>query len=254
MTLPPRAPPPLRPLPRTRDRHLLRLRWALLLAALIEFSPVLWSVLSHWHLSTRPPERPPMMVVLAPPPAVQASPPMTAPPQPAVEPPPPEPPPPQPHVEPLPVAEPPPLPKARRAAPQPTPRPTVRPTEPPESPVATAPPVPQPSAAAPIPPAPATAPAAEPQEGTPDGKPSLQPSPIYPREALHDGIEGHVLVRFFVTETGTVADVKVIESTPADVFDRSVLRAASRYKFEPTGKAFQVERDFVFRLKANKTE
>lgn len=75
-------------------------------------------------------------------------------------------------------------------------------------------------------------------------------TPPYPEAALEQGIEGHVIVRFTVTETGAVQDVVVDESEPPGVFDQEALRAAQRLRFEPRiviGGAVRVE-DVSFRF------
>lgn len=55
----------------------------------------------------------------------------------------------------------------------------------------------------------------------------------YPVSALSRGIEGFVLVRFTVTESGSVADPEVLRAEPPGVFDRAALRAVSRFKYQP---------------------
>jgi protein TonB len=55
----------------------------------------------------------------------------------------------------------------------------------------------------------------------------------YPLSALAKEIEGWVLVRFTVTETGSVADPEVLRSEPPGVFDRSAIRAVLKWKYQP---------------------
>ena len=65
----------------------------------------------------------------------------------------------------------------------------------------------------------------------------------YPRRALQDEIEGYVILRFTVTETGAVADPEVVRADPPGVFERSALRAVRRWKYQPqvrNGKAARV--------------
>ncbi len=57
--------------------------------------------------------------------------------------------------------------------------------------------------------------------------------PIYPREALQEGVEGYVVVQFDVTEDGTVENAVVLESDPPDVFDSSATKAALDFRFRP---------------------
>jgi len=58
-------------------------------------------------------------------------------------------------------------------------------------------------------------------------------TPDYPRIAEEQGLEGHVVVSFTVSETGTVEDISIVESEPAGVFDEEALISARRLRFEP---------------------
>ncbi len=57
--------------------------------------------------------------------------------------------------------------------------------------------------------------------------------PIYPMGARKRGIEGWVRVRFIVNEEGRVQNIKIVESHPQAVFDRSVSRCVSAWRFKP---------------------
>ena len=57
--------------------------------------------------------------------------------------------------------------------------------------------------------------------------------PEYPMKARNDRTEGYVLLRFVVTETGTVADPEVLRSFPPGVFDRAAMRSVLRWKYQP---------------------
>ncbi len=57
--------------------------------------------------------------------------------------------------------------------------------------------------------------------------------PEYPMSANRSGIEGYVLLRFIVTEQGTVADPEIISSEPPGVFDRAAMRSVLRWKYQP---------------------
>ena len=65
------------------------------------------------------------------------------------------------------------------------------------------------------------------------GLPVVKVAPIYPDRALKEGIEGHVLLEFVVTEAGTVRDVVVLEAEPSDVFERAAIKAALKFKYKP---------------------
>ncbi len=57
--------------------------------------------------------------------------------------------------------------------------------------------------------------------------------PIYPMRARRRGIEGWVKVRFIVTTEGRVTDIKISESRPEKIFDASVIRCVSAWRFSP---------------------
>jgi len=63
--------------------------------------------------------------------------------------------------------------------------------------------------------------------------PIVRIPPQYPNRPLSRGIEGWVILEFTITSTGTVEDVRVIDSDPARVFDRSAIRAIQRWKYQP---------------------
>ena len=60
-------------------------------------------------------------------------------------------------------------------------------------------------------------------------------SPRYPRRAMERGLEGHVVLNFTVGIDGSpvMNSVKIIESHPAGVFDKSVLKALRAFKYRP---------------------
>ena len=66
-----------------------------------------------------------------------------------------------------------------------------------------------------------------------DYLPIIKVNPIYPRRALSRGIEGYVLLKFVVTETGSVRDPVVIEAEPPNIFDRAAKNAALKFKYKP---------------------
>ena len=74
--------------------------------------------------------------------------------------------------------------------------------------------------------------------------PIFQVPPQYPRRAAERGIEGCVVLKYVVTEVGSVRDPEVIQSIPKGIFDRAAIRAALRYKYKPLirdGNAVEVE-------------
>lgn len=55
----------------------------------------------------------------------------------------------------------------------------------------------------------------------------------YPSKAMRRNIEGYVRAQLEVNEKGTVDSVKVIDSKPKGVFERSAIKALYKYKFKP---------------------
>ncbi len=65
-----------------------------------------------------------------------------------------------------------------------------------------------------------------------DYLPIVKVAPIYPRRALSRGLEGYVIVEFTVTNTGSVRDPFVVEST-SSLFERAALGAVLKFKYKP---------------------
>ena len=66
-----------------------------------------------------------------------------------------------------------------------------------------------------------------------EAMPIVRINPRYPRRALLEGIEGWVRLEFTILEDGSVKDVIVAESQPAQIFDRSAILAVMKWKFKP---------------------
>ena len=66
-----------------------------------------------------------------------------------------------------------------------------------------------------------------------DAVPIVRVEPIYPARAAQRNIEGWVLVEFSITPLGTVKNAKVIQSEPGKIFNRSALKAVSKWKYKP---------------------
>ncbi len=63
--------------------------------------------------------------------------------------------------------------------------------------------------------------------------PLVRIEPRYPARALQREIEGWVLLEFSISPAGTVVNPFVVDSEPPRTFDRSALRAVSRWKYKP---------------------
>ncbi len=86
-----------------------------------------------------------------------------------------------------------------------------------------------------------------------DFLPLVAIAPQYPTRAAQRGIEGWCLVSFTVNGLGNVVEetIEVVDAEPASIFDRSSVRAAARFKFQPRvvdGQGVDVEGvQYVFR-------
>lgn len=65
--------------------------------------------------------------------------------------------------------------------------------------------------------------------------PTVAEPPLYPRRAADEGIEGWALVSFTVTADGLVEEnsVKLVDAEPAEIFNRTSIRAAQQFEFQP---------------------
>ena len=83
--------------------------------------------------------------------------------------------------------------------------------------------------------------------------PTLRIPPVYPARALRSGIEGVVTVEFTIATDGSVKDAIIVKATPPKIFDKAVLKAISKWKFNPdvvNGKAVEkrARQDVKFKL------
>lgn len=57
--------------------------------------------------------------------------------------------------------------------------------------------------------------------------------PVYPMRAKRRGIQGWVKVKFVVNEQGAVESITLVDAKPAGIFDQSVKRCVSKWRFKP---------------------
>lgn len=58
-------------------------------------------------------------------------------------------------------------------------------------------------------------------------------APIYPQQQANRGVEGYVDVQFDITKSGTTENIEIVAYHPSTVFNRSVIRAVSRWRYQP---------------------
>lgn len=63
--------------------------------------------------------------------------------------------------------------------------------------------------------------------------PYYKVKPKYPKEALAQGIEGHVMLQIDIQEDGSVENLKVLGGEKLSVFETEARRAVSKYKYKP---------------------
>lgn len=72
--------------------------------------------------------------------------------------------------------------------------------------------------------------------------------PMYPFTAYKEMVSGQVTLSFTVTQEGKVTNVEVVESTPAEVFDKAAVKAMKQWTFEPIEKETQARQVIEFEL------
>ena len=63
--------------------------------------------------------------------------------------------------------------------------------------------------------------------------PLVKVPPIYPLRASRRGIQGWVTVEFLVNISGLVEDIRILDAKPRRIFDASVIKCVSQWKFKP---------------------
>ena len=58
-------------------------------------------------------------------------------------------------------------------------------------------------------------------------------APDYPIRAVEREIEGYVDVRFNVTKSGTTENIEIIAYEPSTIFNRAVLKAVAKWRYQP---------------------
>ncbi len=63
--------------------------------------------------------------------------------------------------------------------------------------------------------------------------PIIRIAPQYPQAAIARGVEGYVDVMFDVTALGTTENIRILAAVPSSIFNRSVVKAVSGWKYKP---------------------
>ena len=68
--------------------------------------------------------------------------------------------------------------------------------------------------------------------------------------AKQEGIEGHVVLEFEVTNNGTVDNIRIIDSEPGQTFDSTAKKAVALWRYKPrsTDNSVVVTQVFNFTL------
>jgi TonB family protein len=73
--------------------------------------------------------------------------------------------------------------------------------------------------------------------------------PIWPKKAIDEKIEGSVTMSFSINTDGSVDDIKIIESTPNGMFEKSSIKALSQWKYAELDKSLhEIKTRFDFSL------
>jgi bla regulator protein blaR1 len=72
------------------------------------------------------------------------------------------------------------------------------------------------------------------QSGVSDNEylPIVKVAPVYPARALARGLEGYVVLRFSINETGSVESVEVADSS-SSLFEEAAIESALKFKYRP---------------------
>lgn len=62
---------------------------------------------------------------------------------------------------------------------------------------------------------------------------TFRASPVYPKAAERENIQGHVVVQFTVTAAGTVRDPIVVDAAPSSVFNGAAIEAVRKFRYSP---------------------
>ncbi len=83
-----------------------------------------------------------------------------------------------------------------------------------------------------------------------DPNPVYRASPAYPAGARSQKIEGHVVVAYSVSASGSVSNVRVVSASPPGIFNSATIAAVQKWRFKPSPQGAQSRRTTVrFKLR-----
>ncbi|GAA61394.1 periplasmic protein TonB [Pseudoalteromonas sp. BSi20652] len=77
-------------------------------------------------------------------------------------------------------------------------------------------------------------------------------SPIYPKKAAEEKLEGWIKMSAVITENGKVTEIQVLDSQPKGVFEKEAKRAFGKWVYKPAllnGKTVKVYREETLEFK-----
>lgn len=69
--------------------------------------------------------------------------------------------------------------------------------------------------------------------GNQQAMPLYRVEPRYPSQAIKRKVEGYVIMRFTIDESGRPTDIEVVEAEPSRMFEREAMRALRNWKYQP---------------------
>ncbi len=85
-------------------------------------------------------------------------------------------------------------------------------------------------------------------DGAADMKPIMRVEPRYPLAAVQAKTEGYIVAEFDIQPDGSVKNVQIIKSVPAQVFDKVAIKALQQWVYSPSAsgmKQAKVQLDFA---------
>ena len=62
--------------------------------------------------------------------------------------------------------------------------------------------------------------------------PIFRINPSYPRRAAINGVEGFVILKFDITESGETDNISVLQASPPQIFNSNAIQALKKWKYK----------------------